>query len=199
MNYIKSILIVVTAGALIMVGYFISDKNRGTQLLPRADKESNEAKDENDIFKNILILDLSSTGLDAFSIDTIRKYKNSTELNLSGNNIRTLPAEIGEMEKLTVLNLENNRLDSLPAEIRKMTRLESLDISNNNISGVPAEIGQLKNLKLLDLSQNQIDALPMEIFNLTEIEKIDLSGNRITEEKIEELRIRLPRTEIIFE
>ena len=40
-----------------------------------------------------------------------------TELNLSNNNLTSLPAEIGQLEKLTLLDLRKNKLTSLPAEI----------------------------------------------------------------------------------
>jgi small GTP-binding protein len=71
-----------------------------------------------------------------------------------------------------VLDLSGNKLSLLPAEIGQLANLTVLDLSNNQLSGLPAEIGQLANLRELDLSRNQLSSLPAEILKLNmEIEK----------------------------
>ena len=53
------------------------------------------------------------------------------------------------------LNLSENQLSSLPAEIWQLKNLTTLSLSCNQFSSLPPEIGQLQNLTDLYLSQNQ--------------------------------------------
>jgi small GTP-binding protein len=86
-----------------------------------------------------------------------------TELNLSGNQLKTLPAEIGELKNLTTLDLSGNQLERLPAEIGELKNLTTLDLSGNQLERLPAEIGELKNLTTLDLSENPLESPPLDI------------------------------------
>ncbi|MBD2392382.1 leucine-rich repeat domain-containing protein, partial [Aphanizomenon flos-aquae] len=54
-------------------------------------------------------------------------------------------------DEVTELDLSNNQISSLPPEIVQLTNLQSLDISFNQISSLPPEIGQLTNLQFLDI------------------------------------------------
>ena len=65
-------------------------------------------------------------------------------------------------EDLQSLDLSNNQLSSLPQEIGKLTSLQLLDLRSNQLSSLPQEIGKLTSLQLLDLSNNQLSSLPQE-------------------------------------
>jgi Leucine-rich repeat (LRR) protein len=54
-----------------------------------------------------------------------------TELDLSGNELTSLPPEITELTNLTSLTLNDNRLMSVPPGIAKLTNLTRLDLSGN--------------------------------------------------------------------
>jgi small GTP-binding protein len=105
--------------------------------------------------------------------------KKQTELELSWNDLKTLPAEIGELTNLTELDLSYNQLKRLPAEIGKLANLTTLDLSINELKRLPAEIGKLTNLTELDLSSNQLRSLPAEIAELKNLTALDLSNNQL--------------------
>ena len=56
------------------------------------------------------------------------------KLDLSGNNLKTLPPEIGLLTNLKTLKLNNNPLESIPPEIANCTSLSSLVIKGTNLS-----------------------------------------------------------------
>jgi Leucine-rich repeat (LRR) protein len=101
-------------------------------------------------------------------------------INISGNLLFSLPAEIGQLKNLKELDLHDNQLSTLPAEIGQLTNLTSLDISNNQLSELPAEIWQLKNLTRLWLSDNQLSELPAEIGQLTNLTELVLPYNELS-------------------
>lgn len=63
-----------------------------------------------------------------------------TELDLSHNNLRSLPAEIGQLKNLTKLWLHDNNLTSLPAEIGQLKNLTELRLRYNPLKEPPPEI-----------------------------------------------------------
>lgn len=144
------------------------------------------------------VIDLRNKGLTKVGAD-IYNQTDTVELILSGNNLTSLPSEMGKMTKLEVLKLDHNRLEgSLIAEIRKMP-LRVLDASFNNMTGMPAEIGQLTKLEKLDYSHNQITNLPNELANLrNNLKELNLSGNPLSPETISKLKADLPNTTITY-
>ncbi|MEP0930205.1 leucine-rich repeat domain-containing protein [Leptolyngbya sp. PL-A2] len=113
-----------------------------------------------------------------------------------GNEITSLPAEIGQLQNLKTLQASGNwrykyrdsyptatpgnQLSALLPEIGQLTSLQRLDISSNQLSALPPEIGQLTSLRTLYLSSNQLSALPPEIGQLTSLQRLDISSNQLS-------------------
>ncbi len=62
-----------------------------------------------------------------------------------------------------VLDLSRQELKTLPIEIGQLKNLQKLYLDYNQLTTLPQEIGQLKNLKWLYLYSNQLATLPKEI------------------------------------
>ena len=108
------------------------------------------------------------------------KARGTTNLCLSGQGLRELPSEIGQLTNLTGLDLRNNQFSSLPPEICQLTKLQKLILGNNRLATLPLEICKLTNLTELNLRNNQFSSLPLEICKLKNITKLDLYANYLS-------------------
>jgi Leucine-rich repeat (LRR) protein len=77
------------------------------------------------------------------------------ELYASGSKFTDLTG-IGYATNLTELILDGNQLTSLPSEIGDLMNLTSLILNKYKLTNLPEAIGNLKNLKELDLRDNQL-------------------------------------------
>ena len=83
-------------------------------------------------------------------------FSTITNLDLSKNKLKKLPASMVKLKNLTYLRLNSNKLSSLPDWIGNLTNLIQLSVSNNKLSSLPESIGNLKSLRILDLGENFI-------------------------------------------
>ncbi len=103
-------------------------------------------------------LDLSGRGLTTIPNDVFTRT-GLVALDLSDNALTGAPqAEIRHLQNLKVLDLSGNNLTGLPAELGQLRKLETLDVSNNQLTGLPMELGNLTQLRVLDISGNNYSA-----------------------------------------
>lgn len=141
-----------------------------------------------------------ATAWDGVTIDAGRV----TSVRLGRNNlVGSLPAEIGNLTKLTELNLFNNQLVGvIPSEIGDLAELTSLYMGRNSFSGsIPTELWSLLNLESLNLSNGTgiggLDGtIPSEISQLSQLSRLDLRNNDLTGEILVELSTTLSLVEI---
>ena len=96
-----------------------------------------------------------------------------------------IPAELGNLSKLTSLGFNNNGLTGgIPAELGGLANLRELSIYENELTGaIPAELGGLVNLRTLWISNNRLTgAIPAELGGLVNLRKMVLNGNQLTGE-----------------
>jgi Leucine-rich repeat (LRR) protein len=119
--------------------------------------------------------------------------KENKILDLSNQNLKSLPSDIFNKTNVEELNISKNQLTgSIPAEIRHLSELKILNASNNLMTGVPAEIGQLEKLEILNLSNNKLTRLPYELGNLINLKILDLSGNEYSQQDLDIIKKTLP-------
>ena len=118
-------------------------------------------------------------------------YRGGTPLRVTWLIIRrwgldgTIPADLGQLDRLTILNLHSNELSgSIPAEIGDLTNLEQLLLHNNSLSGDFPDLGRLSRLKRIWFSgaNNRIgegDGIPTWLNRLTNLEELNLWGNEM--------------------
>ena len=127
-------------------------------------------------------LDLTSCGINTIK-DLVMKTLATTgrlkTLDLEGNNLKTLPASIGELKELIALNAYGNQLTALPAKISHCKHLKILYLGENKLKKLPVSIGELKELKDLDAHGNQLTALPDKVSHCKQLENLYLGENKL--------------------
>jgi hypothetical protein len=124
-------------------------------------------------------LDLSSKGITSLPAE-IGQLTRLSRLYLHRNKFNALPSEIGRLSNLIVLYLSSNQLDTLPTQIGQLLNLEVLELSFNELSALPPDVGQLFNLKSFYLSFNQLNTLPAEIGQFSNLLELDLNHNQLS-------------------
>ncbi|MHA1877749.1 MAG: leucine-rich repeat domain-containing protein [Promethearchaeota archaeon] len=124
-------------------------------------------------------LDLSENELLSLP-ESIENLKILETLELSDNNLSTLPESIGKLTNLKKLDVGYNRLSPFPEIITKMTWLQELYIESNQFTSVPKSIRNLINLKGLSLEKNQLTELPETIGNLKSLKELYLETNHLS-------------------
>jgi hypothetical protein len=101
-------------------------------------------------------------------------------LDLSNNQLSTLPDEISQLHKLKIIFAFQNRFEILPEAIGKCKNLEMVGFKSNQIKTVPAK-SLPKKLRWLILTDNKISNLPDCLGERPRLQKLALAGNQLTE------------------
>lgn len=127
---------------------------------------------------------LDVSGLGIANLKGVEKFTALTELNASGNKLKTV--DVTKNTKLTYLNLSKNSLSGT-LNLSKCTRLEVVIYSNNSLTKVTMPNKKyLKNLDYIDASYNKFTTQANAGLNigdsdvLVNLSQIDASHNAIT-------------------
>ena len=101
-------------------------------------------------------------------------------LNLNNNHLTSIPPELGKLSNLKELTLNDNKLTSIPPEVGNLSNLIELSFHNNKLTSIPPELGNLSNLKILYLSYNNLTSIPPELGNLSNLKQLWLNNNKLT-------------------
>lgn len=100
-------------------------------------------------------------------------------LDLSNNQLDSLPDDFGRLHKLNILFLSNNCFTELPSVIADCPKLEMIGFKANQIVSI-AEDALPKQTRWLILTDNKIERLPDSMGDLYRLQKLALAGNRLT-------------------
>jgi len=101
-------------------------------------------------------------------------------LDLSGQNLSSVPEEVYDLPNLNELNLSNNNLTSFPVEAVNIKNIVFLDLSNNKISSIPDEIPNNENTVGVEVDENGEESLYIIPFP----QILKLQGNPLPAETI---------------
>ena len=124
------------------------------------------------------------------SVDPARLTECVTCVNLSGNQLYAVPAELFQLPKMTLLNLSGNRLEMLPKLERVYSSTEDFDpwpcnaltklnLSKNALKELPEFIFALPKLVHLDLSYNQLRELPFDLWRAPKLHTFLCTHNEL--------------------
>ena len=116
------------------------------------------------------------------------------QLKINNNFLSSIPRPIlsAKLVKLEKLDLSSNQLASVPAEISNLVALTELNLDYNVIVSLPEDVGKLTKLKVLSLRGNHISVhtthwseknpqpLPRSLFADTPMIDLNLHGNPMT-------------------
>ncbi len=121
----------------------------------------------------LFIINSYTRGIEKDSVNVFEGrgiFKSHKILDLSYQNLKTLPAESSNIE-IEILILDNNNLEELPSWIGNLKNLKILSIRNNNLLNLNPAISFCKNLEQLHLTGNKNLS---EIPNLSMSEKLEI-------------------------
>lgn len=99
-------------------------------------------------------------------------------LNLSGNRLTSLPADLPRLHKLRILFCSDNPFSVLPEVLGDCARLEMVGFKANRIRHLPAA-ALPPALRWLILTDNRLERLPAELGNCPRLQKLMLAGNQL--------------------
>jgi hypothetical protein len=119
-----------------------------------------------------------SCGLKEFPKEIYELADTLEILDLSGNNLSSLPEDFTQLHKLRILFCSDNQFTHLPDILGQLPQLTMVGFKANKINTVSAA-SLSKSLRWLILTDNQISELPAGIGLCTDMQKLMLAGNRL--------------------
>jgi len=136
------------------------------------------ASQNNASLHEIRTVDLTDNDVSTIPAD-IQHMLAVENLLLSGNRLTALPREIGQLRGLVQLQLAGNYIQALPEELCTLVNLEVLNVEDNQLCMLPSNIGSLSKLHLLDVSCNHLCSLPHSFTRLAALADLNISHNRL--------------------
>ncbi|MFT6985832.1 MAG: hypothetical protein ACJAT7_001652 [Psychromonas sp.] len=117
--------------------------------------------------------------LTSFPVEILSLADSLEILDLSGNQLTSLPATFGQLQKLKIIFASNNLFTTLPEVLGQCPDLEMVGFKSNKISLV-SENALPNALRWLILTDNQLETLPDALGWRPRLQKLALAGNRLT-------------------
>lgn len=124
-------------------------------------------------------LDLTRLGLRELPREVFALADTLEILDLGGNALEDLPADLPRLHRLRVLFCTGNRFERMPEVLGRCPALEMVAFKSNRLREVPAAAIPPR-LRWLILTDNRIDTLPDTLGDCPRLEKLALAGNQLS-------------------
>lgn len=133
-------------------------------------------------FNRVSVLSLRSMALEAVPDSFLEAFGNLRVLELPGNRLTRLPAQLRYMRRLECLDLYNNQIALDPGQITVLAGCEALTYLNlsYNPLGRTFSVGAMARLSELRLNSCRIGALPHGALECPRLVALDIRNNLIT-------------------
>ncbi len=101
-------------------------------------------------------------------------------LDLTGNNLSSLPDDLDQLTKLKVIFCSQNQFKQLPSVLGRCSSLSMVGFKSNQIVDVPTESLPAQ-LRWLILTDNCVKSLPENLGQCSKLQKLMLAGNQLVE------------------
>ncbi len=120
-----------------------------------------------------------SENLTTFPMEILSLADSLEVLDLSNNQLSSLPSELSKLHKLKIIFASNNLFETLPEVLGQCPNLEMVGFKSNQIKHVP-ESSLPKQLRWLILTDNALESLPNSLGERPRMQKLALAGNKLT-------------------
>ena len=121
-----------------------------------------------------------SENLTSFPLEILSLADSLEILDLSNNQLTSLPKELVQLTKLKIIFASDNPFTTLPEVLGQCESLEMIGFKANKIKTVPAN-ALPKKLRWLILTDNCIELLPDTLGECPRLQKLMVAGNQLTE------------------
>jgi hypothetical protein len=136
--------------------------------------------DELFAFKDTLeILDLSKNNLSSLP-NEFKEFKKLKIAFFSENNFEVFPEVLAECHSLTMVGFKSNRIKSIPENAFPKS-LRWLILTDNQLTKIPDSIGDCYKLQKCAIAGNQLKTLPESMRNCINLELLRVSANLLDE------------------
>ncbi|MCL1112477.1 leucine-rich repeat-containing serine/threonine-protein kinase [Shewanella basaltis] len=118
-------------------------------------------------------------GLSEFPVKLFELADTLEVLDLTDNQLSSLPDNFADLHQLKILFLSNNQFEHLPDVLGQCPNLDMIGFKANRIKQV-SDASIPKQTRWLILTDNQIEQLPDSLGQCYRLEKLALAGNRLT-------------------
>ncbi|KAL5014154.1 hypothetical protein ScPMuIL_008424 [Solemya velum] len=100
-------------------------------------------------------------------------------LDVSYNQITSLPESFGLLLHLKIFNIKHNKLQTLPDSFVNLIKLEKVDLSHNHLQTLPNNLGDLESLAKINFSENKLSTLPLSLCSCKNLSVIITRNNEL--------------------
>ncbi len=119
-----------------------------------------------------------SENLTEFPLEILELADSLEILDLSNNQLSSLPQEFAQLKQLRIAFFNNNQFEEFPEVLAACPNLSMISFKENRLKTI-SESALFPTIRWLILTNNQLTTLPKSIGNLNRLQKCMLAGNQL--------------------